>query len=49
MEYLTKVKKVPFGENGVSKTHSNHHKTYYLCEKHLRTLNEYRKSRIAKK
>lgn len=48
MEYLTKEKKVPFGENGVSKTHS-HNTTYYLCEKHLRTLNEYRKSRIAKK
>lgn len=45
MEYLTKVKKVPFGENGVSKTHG-HHKTYYLCEKHLRTLNDYRKSCI---
>ena len=50
MEYLTKVKKVPFGENGVSHTYG-HHRTYYLCENrnNMRFLNEYRNSRIIKK
>lgn len=50
MEYLIKVKKVPFGENGVSHTYG-HHRTYYLCENrnNMRYLNEYRNSRIIKK
>jgi len=50
MEYLTKVKGVPFRENGVSHTYG-HHRTYYLCEnkKNMKLLNEYRKSRIVEK
>lgn len=48
MEYLTKIKGVPFGENGVSHTYSKGHKrTYYLCESkiNLTLLENYRKSR----
>ena len=48
MEYLTKEKNIPFGENGISKTYG-HHTTYYLCEKHIKTLKQYRKSRIVEK
>ena len=49
MEYLTKKKGVPFGENGVSHTYGHHHK-YHLCESkyNMMLLNEYRKSRIIK-
>ena len=46
MKYLTKIKGVPFGENGVSHTYG-HRRTYYLCESkyNLTLLENYRKSR----
>ena len=50
MEYLTKEKCVPFGENGVSHTYG-HRRTYYLCESknNLALLNNFRKSRVVEK
>ena len=48
MEYLTKVKGIPFGYEGVSHTYG-HNRTYYLCEKHKKLLENYRKSRIVEK
>jgi hypothetical protein len=50
MAYLTKVKNVPHGENGVSRSYSGH-KHYWLCESkyNIRLLNEYRKSHIGEK
>ena len=52
MEYLTKVKGVLFGYEGISRTYSNHRtNTYYICEnkRNMKLLNEYRKSRIVEK
>ena len=43
---------VPYGENGISVTHSNHSgKSYRLCESqnNLIMLKNYRKSRIVEK
>ena len=50
MEYLTKIKNVPFGEDGVSHTYG-HKRTYYLCEnkRNISLLENYRKSRIVEK
>jgi hypothetical protein len=50
MKYLTEVKKVPRGENGVSRTYG-HHKNYFLCEDqtNLKLLEEFRKSHISEK
>lgn len=50
MEYLTKKKNVPFGENGVSHTYG-HRRTYYLCsnQNNLKLLENYRKSRVIEK
>lgn len=50
MLYLTEVKHIPHGENGVSRTYG-HHKSYYLCEHpyNMKILNEYRKSHTIKK
>lgn len=43
MEYLTKVKNVPFGMNGISHCVGSYRK-YYLCEssKNMKLINEYR-------
>lgn len=48
MEYLTKVKGIPFGYEGISHTYG-HNRTYYLCEKYKKLLENYRKSRIVEK
>ncbi|MBQ0035603.1 MAG: hypothetical protein KBT35_01660 [Firmicutes bacterium] len=47
MEYLLS-KGVPYHENGISVTHSNSGKTYYLTEtnRNLKLLGEYSKSRV---
>lgn len=48
--YLNKEKNVPYGEGGISVTHSRHSgKSYRLCEAHKRILENYRKSRIVEK
>lgn len=49
MGYLNKVKKIPFGYEGISHTYGHHH-TYYLAEtkRNMSILNAYRQSRIVK-
>lgn len=50
--HLNKNKGVPYGENGISASHSRHSgKSYNLCEspKNLRLLEKYRKSQIVEK
>lgn len=48
--YLNKEKNVPYGEGGISVTHSRHSgKSYNLCRIHRETLEKYRKSRIIEK
>ena len=49
MEYLTKVKKIPFGENGLYST-NGHYRKWYMSEtdENMRILKELRKSKIAK-
>ena len=46
---LNKEHGVPFGENGISRTHS-HHKHYYLCESeyNIRSLLKFSSNDVAK-
>lgn len=48
MEYLTKVKGVNFGYNGISHTVARHRRTYYLTEskKNMRYLKQYRNQSV---
>lgn len=47
MEYLTKVKRVRYGENGIIAT-TGHNKNWYLTESHynMKSLREYRNKHI---
>lgn len=45
---LNKRYKIPFGENGISRTYSGRHHKYYLCEleKNLRNYHKVHDSKI---